>query len=76
LELLLRIEAAGLQSIPRFTFRRSQCSLRSSGKASFKYFRQTSMASADSVLEVRNDPASDSKGQVANPLGGWEAKSD
>jgi hypothetical protein len=50
--------------------------IRSSGKASFKYFRQTLMTSADSGLEVRNNPASGSKGQVANPLGGWEAKSD
>jgi hypothetical protein len=50
--------------------------IRPSGKASFKYFRQTLMTSADSGLEVRNDPASGSKGQVANQLCGWEAKSD
>jgi hypothetical protein len=34
------------------------------------------MASADPCSEVRNDPVSDSEDQVANRLGGWEARSD
>jgi hypothetical protein len=34
------------------------------------------MASVDPCSEVRNDPASDSEYQVANPLGGWKANSD
>jgi hypothetical protein len=45
-----------------------------SSKASFNFFRKAPTTSADS--EVRNDPLSDSENQVANPLGGREARLD
>ena len=49
---------------------------RRSGKLSIERFWKALMASADPCSEVRNDPVSDSKDQVANPLGGWKARSD